>query len=343
MFAHQAQRKVAHDLKAGEAGIQVFVGQAQQLHRSIERGHGRKRGELRSRHRVHAQGGSGDHTQRAFGANKQVAQVVAGVVFAQAGQAAPDFALRRHHLQAQAQLAGVAVAHHLGAAGIGGQVAANGAAAFGGQAQGEQKAFFLARLLQGLQHAAGLYRHGEVGRVDGADAVQALQAQQYLGAGSIGDRAHHHAGVAALRHQAHTGCRAGFDHCGNLFSRAGAHHGQGVPALAFAPVLFVSGEVALGEYMRFAHEGAQGGAQGIAQSVSGSHTEGEGGWVVLSGAGCKALPAFSRKRIWKVQATNSTMHSATSIKASQLPGALSLQARTTPSVKYSHTIRLSHR
>jgi hypothetical protein len=72
----------------------------------------------------------GNHPQRALRANEQVAQVVAGVVLAQTRQAVPDLALRGDHLQPQTQLAGVAVAQHLGAARVGAQVAANGATAF---------------------------------------------------------------------------------------------------------------------------------------------------------------------------------------------------------------------
>ena len=44
----------------------------------------------------------GDDAERAFGADEQVAQVVAGVVLAQAAQAVPDLALRRDDFQAQA-------------------------------------------------------------------------------------------------------------------------------------------------------------------------------------------------------------------------------------------------
>ena len=63
-----------------------------------------------------------------------MAQVVAGVVFAQTRQTIPNFALGGDHFQAQAQLTRIAIAHHLRAAGIGGQVAADGAAALGRQA-----------------------------------------------------------------------------------------------------------------------------------------------------------------------------------------------------------------
>ena len=51
----------------------------------------------------------------------------------------------------------------------------------------------------------------------------------------------------------------------------------------------------------------------------------------------------SRSRTWAAQAANRIRHSSSSASASQLLGAGSLQPRTTASVKYSHTIRLTQR
>ena len=134
---HQVQRKLVHHLKAGQAGAQAGLRQAQQgqaLRQRLASGQGR---DLGRRHREQLERGGGDDAQRAFAADEQIAQVVAGVVLAQATQALPDLALGRHHLQAQAQLAGIAVAQHRRAAGIGGQVAADGATALGRQAERE--------------------------------------------------------------------------------------------------------------------------------------------------------------------------------------------------------------
>ena len=95
------------------------------------KGH-REEGRLdRARRREQLQARRRDHPERALGADEQVAQVVAGVVLAQALEAVPHLALRRDHFEAQAQVARIAVAHHLRAACVGAQVAANGAAALG--------------------------------------------------------------------------------------------------------------------------------------------------------------------------------------------------------------------
>ena len=113
------------------------MGQAQQLHSRLHAGHGGPGGQLRSGLGVQLHGRGGDDAQRAFAADHQVAQVITRVVFAQATQAVPDLALGGHDFEAQTQLAGVAIAHDLRAARVGAQVAADGAAAFGAQAQGE--------------------------------------------------------------------------------------------------------------------------------------------------------------------------------------------------------------
>ena len=110
---------------------------------------------------------------------KKVTQVVAGIVLAQAAQAVPQFAGRGHHFQPQAQFARVAVAQHRGAAGIGAEVAADGAAAFRRQAQREQAAVLARHFLQVLQHHAGLDRDGVVERIDLAHALEPLQRDHH--------------------------------------------------------------------------------------------------------------------------------------------------------------------
>ena len=305
----QTQRKLAHHLKAGQPRAQVPVGQAQQVDRRLQRGHGRQRRQLRLGQRVQLHGGRRNDAQCALRADKQVPQVVAGVVLAQAGQAAPDLALGGHDFQAQTQLAGIAIAHYLGAPGIGAQIAADGATALGGQTQREQKARLLAHLLQGLQHAAGLDCDGQVGRVQGAHRVHAREAEHHLGAAGVWRGAHHHASVAALGHDAHACRGAGLHHRCHLLGRGRAHHGQGLAALALAPVQLVAGQVTLGEHIGLAHDGAQRRKEGGVAVHAGSS----------AGVGSSIRPARrasrSRRRMCRVQATNSTRHSSTSSKA----------------------------
>ena len=97
-----------------------------------------------------------------------------------------DPAVGKHDFEAHHQLAGIAVAQDAGPAGIGRDIAADLAAAFGPQAQRKQASRRVGRLLGGLQDHPGLDGHGEVRRVDFPEAVHPLQADQDLVAG--GDR-----------------------------------------------------------------------------------------------------------------------------------------------------------
>src|SRR3546814_3820045 len=108
---------------------------------------------------------------RAFRSDEQVAQVVAGVVLAQGLQAVPDAAVGQHDLKAERQFTGIAVAQHGNAAGVGGEIAADGATAFGAEAERKEAAGFTGRRLYSGEDAAGLDRHGVTARVDLADAV----------------------------------------------------------------------------------------------------------------------------------------------------------------------------
>ncbi len=88
---------------------------------------------------IQLQHGGGDDAQRAFRADEQVLQVVAGVVLAQAAQAVPHAPVRQHDFQPEHQVARIAVAQHIDAARIGGKIAADLAELLrGGQAQREK-------------------------------------------------------------------------------------------------------------------------------------------------------------------------------------------------------------
>ena len=263
----QRQCKLAHHLKTRQARTQMLVRQAQQAHGCLHAGHGGKGGELRRRLGEQLHGGSGDDAQRAFAANEQIAQVVAGVVFAQTFEAIPDLALGRDYFQTQAQLTRISIAHHLRPACVRAQIAANGATAFSGQGQREQQAFFLGHVLQVLQDATGFHGEGQVVLVDMTHGIQARQVQHDLLAAVVGGRAHRQASVAALGNDLHMGCCAGLDHGGDFCRVAGAHHGQRLAVHALAPVLLIGRQVAIGEDMG----GTNNLAQGIKQSRGGSH------------------------------------------------------------------------
>ena len=76
--------------------------QVQQSQAGLQAGTGGQCGHLRGRLRVELQGRGGDHAQGALAADEQIAQIVAGVVLAQAREPVPDLSAGGHHLQAQA-------------------------------------------------------------------------------------------------------------------------------------------------------------------------------------------------------------------------------------------------
>ena len=138
-------------------------------------------------------------TERALGADEQVAQVVAGIVFAQTAHAIPDVSAWQHDFEAEGEFACISIAQDLRAAGVRTQVAADRGAALGSQRQRKQPAGAVCRLLHVVQHAAGFDGKGAVDGVDFAHTMQALQRQHDGIARCIGGRATHEPGVAALR------------------------------------------------------------------------------------------------------------------------------------------------
>ena len=186
--------------------------------------------------RIEAQGGRGDDGERALAANQQVAQIVARVVLAQALEAIPDLALGGDGLQAQAQFAGRAVAQHLGASRVGGEVATDGATALGGEAEREEQSRCVGRTLHVRQQAARLNGHGQVGGIDVQDAVEALEVEHDLLAAVVRYRATDQAGVATLGHDADAVAATQANDLGHLVRIGRAHDGQSLAAIALAPV-----------------------------------------------------------------------------------------------------------
>ena len=276
MAGYQAQCRVRHQLERRQAGTEARPRLAEEGHRIAYAAKGQQGRVLGAGQRMQAQRGRRDDAQRAFAAHVQVAQRIAGVVLAQPAQAVPDVALGRHHFQAQHQLARVAVAQHLGAARVGGQVAANGAAALGAQAEGEQPVRIARSLLHMGQHGAGFHGQGVVVGVDGAHAVQARQRQQHGVARGVGRGAAHQPGVAALGHDGRAVGAAQAHQLRHLGRVGGPYHGQGLAREAAMLVGQVAGRIGTREHM--------GVAQGVAQR--GDQVGGAGD--VAAGAGVGA-------------------------------------------------------
>ena len=142
----------------------------------------------------------GDDAERALGAHEQVLEVVAGVVLLERAQAVPDVAVGQHDLEAHHQVARVAVAQHLHAAGVGREIAADLARALRAEAEREEAVMRRRGLLQRLQDAARFDGHRVADRIDAQHLVHAADRQDDALMRRPRRGAAHQAGVAGLRH-----------------------------------------------------------------------------------------------------------------------------------------------
>ena len=95
MPAHQPQTEIRHQFEAGQKRPGDALRERQEIERRMRRRERGERRDARGRLRMQLEHGGGDDAERAFRADEQIAQVVAGVVLAQSAQAVPQFALRR--------------------------------------------------------------------------------------------------------------------------------------------------------------------------------------------------------------------------------------------------------
>ena len=191
--------------------------------------------------RVRGSGKSFEHrrghdAQRALRADEELLEVVAGVVLAQAAQAAVDAAVREHRFDAQRQLARVAVAQHRRAPGVGRKIAADRAAALRRERQREVESRGGGGLVHGRQRQARLDRDRRVGGVERPHARHPRERQHDLVGGRVRRRAAAQAGVAALRHDRDAELGAGARDRGHFVGRPGLHDRARGAAVAAAPV-----------------------------------------------------------------------------------------------------------
>ena len=213
------------------------------VHRGLRRGHGDEGRLARLRLREQLHHGGGDDAQRAFRADEQVAQVIAGIVLAQAFQSVPHPAIGEHHLEAEAEIARVAIGDDVEAAGIGREIAADPAGAFRREAQGKQPVHGISRVLHRLQHRAGFDRDRVVSGIDVEDAGHAVERQHHLVACVGGNLPAAQAGVAALRHDRRARLVGDGENAGDFLGGARAQHerraaGPDLPPLAHVAVHF---------------------------------------------------------------------------------------------------------
>ena len=161
-----------------------------------------------------------------------MAQVVAGVVLLQLAEQVEHAAVGQHHFDAEHQIAGDAVGERAGAAGVGGEIAADGAASLGAERQREQPVGGCRRLLRLLQHHAGFAGHGVRRGIDLADFVEAGERDQQFAVER--NLAADQAGIAALRHHRRAGLVGELEDRRHFGDRAGAQQHGGAAVIEVA-------------------------------------------------------------------------------------------------------------
>ena len=172
-------------------------------------------------------------TQSSFCANKQVLQVVTRVVLAQSPKAVPKASVGQHHFQSQHQIAGVAVAQHADTTGIGRQVAADLAGAFGPQAERKESPGRGGGLLDIGKNGARFDGDGLVEGIKGTDRLHTAQGQndaacRYATAAK--------ARIAALRHHRYGSFVTDAHHLCHFLGGSRTHDGVCFPLVQ--PALF---------------------------------------------------------------------------------------------------------
>ena len=164
----------------------------------------------------------GDHAQRAFRADEQVLERIAGDVLDALVAGPEHFAVRQHHLQAHDVVAGDAVFEAAQAAGVFRHVAADGGDLHRARVGRIEQARRRRGIGDCLRGDAGLGQQGEVGAVQFQDAVHLHQAEH--DAIRAGQAAAAQAGAGAAGDDGGFGLIGEFEHANGLLGGVGESH-----------------------------------------------------------------------------------------------------------------------
>ncbi|MNZ63900.1 hypothetical protein D3C78_820550 [compost metagenome] len=251
---HLGHGLVGEELEGGE--VQLALEGVQHRHDGVEVRRAEDHGGEVLRRTIQAHGGFDHEAQGAFGADEQLAQVVAGGVLDQVLVQLQQVAGAGDHLQAGHPVAGHAVANHLDPAGIGADVAANLAGAGGSEVHRVVQALFLGEVLQLLGDHARLADHGAVELVEAEDLVHVVEGHHHLAIGRHGCGGQ--AGTAAGGHQRHLVLVGPADDGLHLLDALGEDDGAGRGGEMLGPVLAVGLQGGgVGQYLAGFNQGLQ--------------------------------------------------------------------------------------
>jgi hypothetical protein len=220
----------AHAIAAGAAQCR------QQLDRRGGIAHGSERRRPRTQRGIELHAGGRDHAERAFRAEEQGLDVVAGIVLAQTGEGFEHATVGQHHFESEHELARHAVPDHVETARVRREISTQQAAAFRPERQ-RQVAIGLGRHgLQLREDAPRLGGQRVVSSIDGAHAIEARQRQKHLAARGVRRRAAAIARIAALGHDSDPVPVAEGEHARDRRGVRGRDDREGVPVVLRAVV-----------------------------------------------------------------------------------------------------------
>src|SRR5271165_111098 len=193
-------RRAPDELEAGHAAAEPLAREVKQLERAFGTGEADESSCARAGIGEEPQRRCGDDAERALGADEKAPDVVAGVVLAKLAQAMDHPSIGQDRLDPGHEVACIAVGDHCHAAGVGRDIAADGAGPLGGKRQRKEPVGGQRRGLRLGERHAGLADHHISKRIDLADRPQPLGRENDLIAAQVRRLAADEPGVAALRH-----------------------------------------------------------------------------------------------------------------------------------------------
>ena len=258
------------------------VGKSEQLEGCLRRGHADEGRLDRVRARHQAQHRGGDHAERSLGADEQVLEIVAGIVLLELVEVVQHASVGKHHFDAERMRARNAMGKRGGAAGIGREIAADGAGPLRRQQLRIEPVHACRRLTRPQQRDAGLAGHGVGNGIDLANAIEAVEREHDLAV--LRDLPADEAGIAALRNDGRGRFVRELEDVGDLRHRARPQHDRGVAAEHVAHLQEIGRlRLRIGDGVLVAHDRNEAGQEIGRQKLGGGrddiHHAGSLGWT----------------------------------------------------------------
>jgi hypothetical protein len=237
---------VPHDLESTQGAAEGRVGLLQKGRDILEALGRHQCGVAAAWCRPQAKHGACYHAECAFRADEQLLQVISGIVLDDVAHGRNHGTVCENRFDAKHLLAHHAVTHDAVAAGIGGDVAADGRAAPCAQVQRKKQSGVLGGFLDFLQGSACTDGHRAVDTVNGFNTTHPFHRQHEVSRARSATA--HETGQPAMRHHALAGLAAQPEHGGDFSSGRRPDDGHGLTAALWRPTVGAVGNILPGEH-----------------------------------------------------------------------------------------------